>query len=405
MKVLEALNTHFSKVDFDTALYKKIVRNNIEFITKNEEHKYLFGSRLIGCFHIKYTMFDKNIFYENIFNMNYEEVEEVVSQISSIPTNFKIARDDINLICFYIAHKFLTNDKLPKAKQLEYATEILNYFSYRTLVLISSMYFIYPISEEKAVSLTERLSNRYLIKRVKNWNEYCEYRSKEYLNNKFLPLLKDFTNDKDLPNAINDLYNRTKDTLKNIYSEFITMMEKDELIKSKKSTGSDMTGKEIIIDKVDTPHNYFQRVEASLNDRSTFIREEYKNVTVDIVKSVSNSQLHEALELVCDSYFNDRDKHKEIRRITEEIFINSIEYLQSQEVYITNSNVVSVMNYLVGNLLQARGTELKINKLKEDIDKLLNSLYKKSKKNIAPRVLRNVRNALYVYILLLGLVA
>ena len=405
MKVLEALNTHFSKVDFDTALHKKIVRNNIEFITKNEEHKYLFGSRLIGCFHIKYTMFDKNIFYENIFNMNYEEVEEVVSQISSIPTNFKIARDDINLICFYIAHKFLTNDKLSKAKQLEYATEILNYFSYRTLVLISSMYFIYPISEEKAVSLTERLSNRYLIKRVKNWNEYCEYRSKEYLSNKFLPLLKDFTNDKDLPNAINDLYNRTKDTLKNIYSEFITMMEKDELIKSKKSTGSDMTGKEIIIDKVDTPHNYFQRVEASLNDRSTFIREEYKNVTVDIVKSVSNSQLHEALELVCDSYFNDRDKHKEIRRITEEIFINSIEYLQSQEVYITNSNVVSVMNYLVGNLLQARGTELKINKLKEDIDKLLNSLYKKSKKNIAPRVLRNVRNALYVYILLLGLVA
>lgn len=337
--------------------------------------------------------------------MNYEEVEEIVSQISSIPANFKIARDDINLICFYIAHKFLTNDKLPKAKQLEYATEILNYFSYRTLVLISSMYFIYPISEEKAVSLTERLSNRYLIKRVKNWNEYCEYRSKEYLSNKFLPLLKDFTNDKDLPNAINDLYNRTKDTLKNIYSEFITMMEKDELIKSKKSTGSDMTGKEIIIDKVDTPHNYFQRVEASLNDRSTFIREEYKNVTVDIVKSVSNSQLHEALELICDSYFNDRDKHREIRRITEEIFINSIEYLQSQEVYITNSNVVSVMNYLVGNLLQARGTELKINKLKEDIDKLLNSLYKKSKKNIAPRVLRNVRNALYVYILLLGLVA
>lgn len=403
MKVQEALSQLFSKVDFDTALYKKIVRNNIEFITKDEEHKYLFGSRLIGCFHIKYTMYDKNIFYENVFNLTYEEVEDTIAKITSIPANFKIARDDINLITFYIAHRFLTNDKLSKDKRTEYAKEILNYFSYRTLVLISSMYFIYPISEEKAVSLTERLSNRYLIKKVKNWNEYCEYRSQEYIKSKFLSMLIDMNNDKDLPSAINDLYNRTKDTLKNIYSEFITMLEKDELIKSKKSTSSDMTGKEIIVDRIDDPSKYYQQVEASLNDKSTFIREEYKTIAIDVIKNVNNQALHDTLVYVCESYFDDREIHKEIKVIVEDIFINSIDYLQSQEVHINNPNVLTVLNYLVGNLLQARGTELKINKLKDDIDKLILKLYKKNKKPIVTRTLKNVRNAFYVYVLLLGL--
>ena len=197
MKVKQALDLLFQEQEFNTDLYKKIVRNNIEFITRTKDHKQLFGSKLLGCFKLSYTMFDKDIFYSNLFDIDSEEVIKQIEKINTINKSFKIARDDINLVTFYIAHRFLINEKLSKDKRLEYAKEILNYFSYRTLILISSNYFVYPISEEKAVTLSEKLSNRYIIKKLKNWNDYCQYRSEEYLDSKFLTLLIKFDKDQE----------------------------------------------------------------------------------------------------------------------------------------------------------------------------------------------------------------
>ena len=78
MKVKQALDALFEDVEFDTRLYNKLVVNNIEFITRNQEYTRLFSGRSIGCYYIKYTMFDKNIFYDNLFGMQVEDVAEAV---------------------------------------------------------------------------------------------------------------------------------------------------------------------------------------------------------------------------------------------------------------------------------------------------------------------------------------
>lgn len=406
MKVKQALDELFGKVVFDTKLYKKLVRNNIEFITRNEEHKQLFGGRLIGCYLLKYTVYDKNIFYSNLLGTDFSEVTDKIEEITTINKSFKIARDDINLVCFYMAHRFLTNTDLSEDKRTEYAKEVLNYFSYRTLVLISSNYFVYPVSEELALSLTERLSNRYVIKRLKNWNEYCQYRSEEYLNPKNIELLTKFTNDEDIPNAITDLYNRTKDTLKNIYVEFMDMLENDNVIKSKKSLVNDIEGEEVIIDKVNSADTYLIKIESLMTDKSSFIKKDFVNVCTDIVNTVSYKQLEETLSLMIEYAFKDRDSNVKIKSFFNDILTNTIQYLQANNQSLSSKNdVIKIINAIVGNILYARGNDIAINQIKETGDKLIKQVYKANRRFITDRNIRNIRNAVYVYVVVLALLA
>lgn len=403
-KVKETLDTLFSGIQFDTALYKKIVHNNIEFITRTSEHKNLFGSRLIGNHKLAYTKYDKNIFYEDVFGMDVETIIAAITGITTIPKNFKIARDDVNLVTFYIAHRFLSNENLNKDKRLDYAKEILNYFSYRTLVLLSSDYFTYPISEEKAITLSERLSNKYIIKRVKNWNEYCQYRSNEYLDSKHLSLLISFNKDNELPNAITDLYNRTKDALKNIYREFLDMLENDDVIKSRKNVSTDMEGKEVIVDRTDSFGLYIAKVESTLADRNNFIKKDFLDVSVSVVNTVSYKQLEDTLICIHEYNYKDTTAGKEVAAFIHDYLVNCFEYIQQNELHIgTGPNLLKIISAITGNVLYARGTDVGITKLKEDAEKLLKRAHKHSKLPITDRNLKNTRNAFCIYLVVLAL--
>lgn len=403
-KVKQNLDSLFADVVFDTALYKKIVHNNIEFITRTSEHKNLFGSRLIGNHKLSYTKYDKNIFYEDLFGMDVETIISSIEKITTIPKHFKIARDDINLVTFYIAHRFLSNNALPKDKRLDYAKEALNYFNYRTLVLLTSDYFTYPISDEKAITLSERLSNKYLIKRLKNWNEYCQYRSTEYLDNKYISILIDFNKDQELPNAITDLYNRTKDAIKNIYREFIDMLENDEIIKSRKNVSTDMEGKEVIVDRTDSFALYIAKVENTLADKNNFIKRDYLDVTVSLVNTISYKQLEETLGCVYEYSHKDTGSGKEVNNFIHDYLVNIFEYIQQNELYIgSGANLLKVISAVTGNVLYARGTDVGITKIKDDAEKLLKKAYKHSKIAITDRNLKSVRNGLCIYLTILAI--
>ena len=404
MKVKEALDELFKDVKFDTNLHKKIVSTNINFITSSTEHKEMFGSRLIGCYYMSYTKFHKNIFYESLFDMDVEEVISGINKIKTIPKGFKIARDDINLTCFYIAHRFLSSPDLSDKNKMAAASAILDYFSFRTLVLLSSNYWIYPISEEKAVSLSERLSNKYIIKKVKNWNEYCQYRSEEYLKSKFIKLLVDFRDDKELPNAISDLFNRTKETLKNIYREFLDMMEDGDHMKGSVNVVTDIDGREVLMDRTEDPSMYANKIENFLMDKHGFIKRDYIEVVTNTVDSVSAKQMEEGLGIMFDYYFLNRKTTDEVRAFINGFMEVSLEYLQTNKISFTGKgNVVKIINSVVGNLLYTRGSDSNITVFKEQADKLVKNMTKKYKYSIGDRASRGLRNGLCVYILLLAL--
>jgi len=329
------------------------------------------------------------VFYDSVFDLDYEVVSREIQKITTIPQNFKIARDDINLVCFYVAHRFLSNKELKEEDQIEFACEALNYFNYRTLVLICATYFIYPISEEKALSLVERLSNKYLIKKLKNWNEYCQYRSKEYLSSKYKDILLDFTQDQEIPNAITDLYNRTKDTIKNIYSEFIDMVQKEDYIKSKKSVVNDIEGEEVILDTTGTTKTYYNIVDTVLNDKQTFIRSSYIDVVTDIINSVSYKQMYQCLDNIFEYTSGNSKNYQEVVQFFHSVIDNTVEYLLKNKLMLTSgSNIINILNLIVGNLLYARGESVSVNEVKNEGEKLIKKVYKNQRKRLTRGILR-----------------
>lgn len=401
MQVKQALDAYFANVKFDDKLFRRLAQNNIEYISGNEERAQLFSGRNIGCYFIKYTQYDKNIFYNNLFGLEFDDINDEIEKISSIPKHFKIARDDVNLMCFYIAHRFLSNPDLDEKRQMAYAREALNYFNYRTLVLLSSTYFIYPISEDKATSMSERLSNKYIIKKLKNWNEYCQYRSDEYLDSKFLTLLRKMDSDDELPNAITDLFGRTKDTIKNIYGEFTEMLESDEVIKSRQATVKDGEGNMQLADRIDSVQRYTGRVDTMLSDKTMMIKKDHITVVVDILSNLSYRDMHECLDHLFEFAFSSRKAHDRVHAHFKDILVNAMEYLQRNEVYLhSKTNVLDIMNSIVGNVLYARGTEVSVHRVKSEGEQLIKAVYKHHKDSLSDRTLKSVRNGLYLYVVL-----
>lgn len=401
MQVKQALDAYFANVKFDDKLARRLTQNNIEYISGNEERAQLFSGRNIGCYFIKYTQYDKNIFYNNLFGLEFDDINDEIDKISSIPKHFKIARDDVNLMCFYIAHRFLSNPDLDEKQQMAYAREALNYFNYRTLVLLSSTYFIYPISEDKATSMSERLSNKYIIKKLKNWNEYCQYRSDEYLDSKFLTLLRKMDSDDELPNAITDLFGRTKDTIKNIYGEFTEMLESDEVIKSRQATVKDGEGNMQLADRIDSVQRYTGRVDTMLSDKTVMIKKDHITVVVDILSNLSYRDMHECLDHLFEFAFSSRKAHDRVHAHFKDILVNAMEYLQRNEVYLhSKTNVLDIMNSIVGNVLYARGTEVSVHRVKNEGEQLIKAVYKHHKDSLSDRTLKSVRNGLYLYVVL-----
>lgn len=404
MTVKRVLDDLFSKVKFDKALYAKIIQFNIEFITSTDDHKQLFGGKAVGCYYLSYDFRHKDQFWEGLFGLETDDVIDAIKTIDTIPSHFTTARDDINLGCFYIAHRFISNPKLDKKSQHLYARSILDYFSYRTLVHLHASYYKYPISKEKAVSLTERLSNRYMIKKVKNWNAFCEYRSENYLKGSYVKVLTRMNDDSSIPNAIVDLMGGTKSAMINIYKEFVNMMEKDDLIQSSKSVISGDDGSERMLDRVGGSESYVIKLEAMLVDESSFIKEGHVLAAVDIIPTTSDTIVKNTLRYMLDYTFSSSKARDEVYDYVRETIVVSIDYLTKNSIYMTgNTSVIKVMDQLVGNILFARGTDLQISRLKDRSSALVKKIYKQQRKTITDRNVNNVRNALYVYIMLLAL--
>ena len=218
-------------------------------------------------------------------------------------------------------------------------------------------------------------------------------------------MLKDLNDDDGLPNAINDLYNRTNDTLKNIYQEFDAMMESEDFIKTKTSIITDSEGSDVIADRIENIDKYVTKIDNLLVDKTYLVRKDCVNVVVDILNSLSPKNIEEYLYMLLEFSAKDRGSHDKVKNHFSNILINAVDYLQKNDVYLNkNVSVLEVMNKLVGNVLYARGTDVEVHKVKEEGEALAKLVFKTNKKPISDRNIKNLRNALYLYIVLLLLV-
>jgi len=404
MKILlkDTLDSFLSHMKFDRELHERIYVYNLELMTSSDANRRLFSTRDIGVDRVMFGLADKENFFNEILYVTSRDFEQAITKVNSFNRSFKISNDSINLACFYIAHKFLENKSIKEADRIEYAKEILDTFSIRTLLTLTSNYFVYPISEEESLSLIERLSYKYIIKQVNNWKEYCEYRSDEYIKSKYKNFLIKFHPEDELPAAINDLFSRTKSTLKNIYSELMEMKKNEDVVSTLKNTVIDASGKDVIIDRTETADTYYEYLKSTLADKNSFYKREIVYTVRELIKNTYVEDLEQFLSVMYD-YMTKNDKnYKKITELFRDTIVFFLSYLTEHKSEVNlNSSIVQILDKLLGILLYSRSTDKTLNDLKEEYDKLVMTVFKEEAKRVYPvRRLPDLRNSVIAYLLI-----
>jgi hypothetical protein len=395
--IREALD-EFVHVEFNKKTYEAIRNVNVNFINKNDESRYFYSGPYIGCYSIKYTYLDEENYFSSIYHTTPKEAKEALNKATTLNKSFKVSAEPINNYIFYSVHRFLTNKQLSKEEAIKYSLEALDYFTLRTLAIISSNYFVYPISENEAQSVYEHLNYKYTIKSMKNWIEYARYRSDSFLKSKFIDVLKNYNNDKELANAINDLFNRTKDMIKNIYREFMILHEQHQYMSSAQNVVTSIEGEDTITDRLHGPELYFQYLQSVLVEYTSFNKEELKELCRHIVKSVTKVSSDEVIKQFFTYYHSSKESHEECNAYIHLCLEVTIEYLFKNKYILKKQNdLVFIMSKVAGQVLYSRGEDLTISQAKE----MGLNIIKKIKKNehISDRYGTSLSNFLFIYLI------
>lgn len=304
--IKEEFEIVFSKTHFDTALINNLHKFQIAFINKNNEHMEFFGGKLMGVHVVKFIPKDVTNLFE-ILGIQSKELEEAIKRIPTIDKSRFVTSDPFNLACIYVAHMFLSNTKLDEKNRQRGAFLIMLILNYRFMTGIMNRFFQYPIDKEMAQALYANLSYKFLIKRLRNWEEVLEYRALSIVgpNELHHKTLLNFNDDNEVLKVIADSQGRIKDMMKNIYREFIKTYQNGERIYLNNDTATNDEGVEVLRDRTAGLGTYQRYIMDVLTDSNSFIRNELVNVLVDLMDQVNPSQLVKTLQWMSDQILTD----------------------------------------------------------------------------------------------------
>jgi len=393
--IKEVMDEIWSGIKFDSRLAKKVHMYRIEFVTRNSEHMAFFGGNLMGVHKVRFTLSDYSRFFDVMLDAEADAIERQISTITTINHEFKISSDALNQTVLYMIHRFLTSPLLSSSKRIEAAVDLGLIFGYRTIAALLVHYFKYPIDTYTAQAVYERLSGRYLIKKLGTWQDVFEYRAKELIDSHgvhYQNIVK-YNDDLAIVNILNDMHGRIKDMLKNIYAEFIKVHEQGDKLGVNKSTMIDADGAEIVKDRVHGLDNYKTYIENCVVDKNTFIKYELIDVVSSVVPTAKGKSLGLSLEWMVEHVTGKGRQH--VIDFIDLSMVMSYNYLLKNEYVLHRSrDIVTLVGKLKGYILSSREDSADMNRLRDiGAEIVRNATGHQSEQTISA-----VRNALFLYV-------
>ena len=173
-----------------TALARKLEQYRLGYVGSNKETISFYGSPYIGLHNIWFTTAYENKLALAILKLDkdkmLQELKAVDSEGSSklVPAIYperKVSGEWFNILLLYLAH-LLVDVKHPTRHNMSAALIPFQIYAYRTLAAVHSNSFRYLGSEAVAKAVYSQLSNKFILKQLKSWDKYIEYRAVATLN-------------------------------------------------------------------------------------------------------------------------------------------------------------------------------------------------------------------------------
>lgn len=391
----EVLDELFANTKFNKQLAKLAYEFQIQFINRSDDHMKFFGGNLIGVYRIRFTEPDIARYYDEVIDKDMDVVRKAIRTVTTINHEFKISSDPTNLVWIYMIHRFLTTPYLDPAKKERAAMDVALVFNYRTIAALLATYFKYPTDTDTAQAVYERLSGRYLIKKLGTWQKVFQYRAEEFISKESIhyQAIINFTDDAAIVNAVNDMQSRTKDTLKNIYAEFIKVKEEGVKINSSSSTMIDADGDEIVKDRIHGLETYSNYILDVMIHQDSFIRTELVDVVTSVISTVPEKPFVHLLRWMSDEI--SKSNRDMIVKFTEVSLMLAFNYLLKHSYVVHHSkDMLFLVSKLKGYILSSRESEGELDAFREQGD----TLVKKATEKTNSQAISSLRNGLFLYI-------
>lgn len=388
---------HFSRVQFNHSLALALYRFQIGFVNKNHEHMAFFGGNLTGVQVVRFSDKDFKVFFDDILKVDRDSLETQIKTIDAIDENWKIAGDLFNLTCMYLIHRFLISDRLSNNQRKQAVMDVGLLFNYRCISALLAHYFRYPTDRKTAEATYAALSQRFLIKKLGNWQEVMAYRAASLVEEESIHLktLTAFDNDTLIVYAISDSQGRVRSLMKYIYREFIKVHESGEKFTSVSGAGVDIDGTEIIKDRIHGLENYTNYVLTTLSDRNSFVKEDLVDLISKMIHTVQRKHLVTALEWLSDNRLSHHNK--EIEELVRLVMVHSYHYLLNNSTVLKDSrDISSILIKLRGIYISSRSNDPELLTLRD----VGNNLVVKAVGKVNEQMVASIRTSMFLYICL-----
>ena len=362
----EVFDIHgLTKVDID--IYKKIQVFRIGWTQKAPEYIDFLGSKLTGVHPIRFSTRDEDMFFVDIFNIDQPSLTEDLWATKGIDKNKKVTSNPLYITLVYLMHLTITSRDIGKHRE-DMLRELYFIFGYKVISSLFTHYFKFTVDPSTALAVNERLSNKFIIKKVNNWQELFEYRALDVLP-KGLHYLRLNRLDVDESNRIiSDMQGRIRDMLKNIYIILMEVKDSNDKLVSRSNIEMTEDGASIK-DNTNRPDRYVNYMLSIIDNPSDFIDDDMIYLLNNSYKNLNSRDIYTTLEFMSENNFKDRNK------IIENIIISSISYLNIKGIHSDyNKHMLDVIKYLKGYFISSSVRDKVILDTKKELLNLVKKL-------------------------------
>lgn len=375
--LLETFNVYLGKLNFNKSLKNQIEKYRFKWSTHNNDRIEFLGGNSIGTTTIRYSDSEVEELTLDILNVDLYDLKEDIHALKSIDTRRIVTSNAFLLLLMYLIHRFI-NSKLSKRDKESVIKEIYYIFAYKILSSLFYHYFRFLVDKEISLVVTERLTNKFLIKKLGNWHKVLEYRAKAVSSPDGLHYdkIKKFDS-YEVQEAVADMQGRLRSSIKNIYKVLIAVKNSNSKVLST-SLVSTFGEEESIGDIEKRADIYIKYLKNIIYKQNDFVKIDIVNLVDDITDSKTNNDLKVILDNISSNYIY---MTKEVDTIIEGTLESFIGYMNRKKLTNDfNKDIQVVITSIKNYFSNSKINDDSVKEVKEVLSKLYPKITRKYNK-------------------------
>ena len=350
MDALKLLAELTADCKIDKSFHRKVNTYRLDYLIANSE---AFSTGLTGIVPLHFKTVEVSYFFEDLCGIDEVEFQQSRKKMDGVDLTRKVSSDSFNLLLTFLAHRALADKSLKEELRISIAKELYLIFIYRTLAaLMSSRFSKYQATEAEAVGTYESLSNKFILKKLKSWAAYCEYRAEKMIDKKSPSYKRGVKpkNTEDFLRLATGMQTALASTFNAIFSLHMDEMEKGNS-GQRSSQVEEKFGEEVVSESADGDFAKIERTLAIVAYPS-FINRDVIKVISHVVTNFNGNLFMKLLENLQTEFRG--KKHTDFEEYVRASLVWTLSYLRENRSKYDDDNLIEVLQFIRGGLSASR---------------------------------------------------